>query len=589
MSLKLRLKYVLLFTGFLLANSGFGQPPSPSLPSIRFSLDDLDAFQNTKRGNWKIAGGVSADREIEGNLKSNTGKGILIFEPGKNPQPLLTNLEFGDLDLELDFLLAKGSSFKILLQNKYEIPVSDMWMKAGNEAVKAPGLWQHLMVKFKAAAFGPSGNKTASARLEEILLNGQPLNITSLAITSEGQSKTSEKSMAPLAIVANKGPFAIRNIAYKTYQLDRIKLSDITFKVYSGLHKNIDTLQTLKPKRTGTTDTLSHRVGDRKSQLTLDGTIIIPCDGDYLFKITAGGGAWFFIDHQLVLENRGTRDFERAFYEKTHLKKGKYPFKMIYSNSDECLILHYEGPQIPWQSLTTPASVRLSEQFDALEYKVTNSPILQRGFMIHHGQVNPYTASVGLPHGNNYAYDMKKYNLLAAWHGRFIDVSNMWRERGEKQMEIPLGARLEFSGKPLIATLNSWQSAWPDSAQAPEGVFSSRGYKLDGSGLPIYFYKLNQNAVEDLIYASKTTNGLTRALKITNPGTEKTYILLAEGKIIEKLDNGGYAIDDKSYYIEKLEIGKGTATIRQDGSNQQLIVPISTSNEALTIKYNIIW
>jgi hypothetical protein len=590
MLIKFRLKNILLLSATLLTNFSFGQSLTPTLPSQSIPLNDLSFFQNTKKRNWKIAETVLSNRKIPGNLKSKEGKGILIFEPAKrNDQPLITKEEFGDLDLEFDFMLAKGSSFTVKFQNSYEVTISDLWLESGNETLKAPGLWQHLTVLFKAPTFDSNGKKITNARFDEILLNGQKLKKSTDAVAFNIFPAKDERATGPFTFVGKQGPWAVRNIRYKTYQKDKIQLSDISFKVYQGLHKNIDTLQKLTPKRTGTTDSISHRVGDRKSQLVLDGIIDIPRDGQYLFKITAGGGAWLFVDQKLVVENRGTRDFERAFYQTTSLKKGKYPVKIVYSNSDECLVLEYEGPQIPWHSLTTAASVRLSEHFEPLEYEVKHKPVLQRGFMMHRDIINPYPASVGLPGGNNYTYDMKNYNLLATWHGRFIDVSNMWRERGEKQMEIPLGAKLEFSNKPLIAKLANAQSPWPDSVQAPEGVFSTRGYKLNQSGLPVYFYQLNENSIEDVIYATKTNDGLTREVKITSTNPEQTYILLAEGKIIEKLPDGGYAVDDKNYYIENLEIGKGTAIIRQDRDLQQLLVPISTSNETVTIKYNIIW
>ncbi|HEV7380709.1 MAG TPA: hypothetical protein VGN64_13005, partial [Dyadobacter sp.] len=285
----------------------------------------------------------------------------------------------------------------------------------------------------------------------------------------------------------------------------------------------------------------------------------------------------------------GSRDFERAFYQKTNLKKGKYPFKIVYMNSDECLVLHYQGPHIPWQSLTTPASVRLSEQFEPLEYEVKNRPALQRGFMIHAGKVNPYTAAVGFG-TNNYAYDMHTYNILAGWHGKFIDVANMWRERGEKQLEIPLGAKLEFSGKPLLAQLNEINSTWPDSAQTQDGVFNSRGYNLDVDQNPVFSYALQNVKVEDRITQIKTHEGLSREIKIQNESKRKQfYILLAEGKYIEKLSDGSYAVDDKSYFIEKLTVSGASVSIRKGKDVQQLIVPVSASTPIQTIKYNLIW
>ncbi|WP_026631432.1 PA14 domain-containing protein [Dyadobacter alkalitolerans] len=583
-----------LLSAFLIlyAPLAFAQSDMQSLPFDTVRLDNLEQFGSPGNQTWHIAGNVSADRKQTGNLAETKGRGILVYKPLKQNRPLTSKAKFGNADIELDFLLSKGASFQILLHDRYGIKITNDWMTEVNPGAKAPGLWQHLTIHFQAPVLDKNGRETQLAGFKKILLNGQKF----VNETEKQHINTPKQSLnQSLTFIGNELPFAIRNIRYKTYDEDLIRISDTKFKVYQGLHKNPDTLASLQHKRTGTTDTLSHLVGDRKSQLAMEGIMDIPRDGDYLFKMIAGGGAWFYLDGKRIIDNKGTRDFERAFYAKYPLKKGKYPFKIIYSNSDECLVLHYEGPQIPWQSLTTPASMRVSERFEPLEYEVRNKPAIQRGFMMYRNEINPYTASVGIPastsakekSGNNYAYDMKRYNVLAAWHGRFIDVSNMWTERGEKQLEIPLGAKLELAQKPLLASLISSEAPWPDSAQTAEGVFTNRGYKLTNNGLPIYFYTLNGTTVEDLIHIGNDNAGLTREIKTASkPGTT-AYILLAEGSVIEQTNGGGYAVDDKSYYIENLETGGVKPILRRDDGRQQVILPVQ--KDTLTIKYDIIW
>jgi hypothetical protein len=547
------------------------------LDSERLPLSDLSHFRNSNSAAWQIAGNVSANRHKPGKCTYSPGKGTLIYTPQGTPSSVTSKLEFGDMDLEFDFLLSRNADFTVTLHDQFQVNMPDAWMKPGFDAFKAAGLWQHAKIRFR--------DINGSRKIEQVQLNGQ--DITALeGITHVNQPASNTKAFS---ITGNTGGFAIRDIRYKTYGPQRVALSDITFKVYNGLHKNPDTLQLLPVKRSGKTDTLSHRVGDRKSQLVFDGIIDVPAAGEYLFKLTAGGGAWFYIDNKLAISNKGSRDFERAFYQKTILKKGKYPFKLVYSNSDECLVLHYQGPHIVWQSLTTPASVRLSEHFEPLEYQVKTKPILQRGFMMQGGKVNPYTAAVGFG-ANNYAYDMQTYNLMAGWHGRFIDVANMWRERGEKQLEIPLGAKLEFSEKPLLAKLQQAGTIWPDSAQTPDGIFNARSYSLDANQVPVFSYALQDVNVEDKITELQTHEGLSREIKIRNTNKRtQYYILLAEGKYIEKLADGSYAVNDKSYYVEKLTVNNGVAMIRKANGIQQLIVPVATSTSIQTIKYNIVW
>lgn len=584
---KLLAAALILYAPLILA-----QQVTQSLPFDTLRLDNLDQFVASKSKSWHIAGNVTSDRKQTGNLTELKGQGILVYQPEKGSQQIASKMAFGNADIEFDFLLSKGASFYVSLHGRHVIKIADDWMKKANPGARAPGLWQHLAIRFRTAVPDKNGKETQAAHFEEILLNGQKFTNNT---DYEHDNKSAKIENRSLAFAGNDYPFAVRNIQYKTYQDDFIRISDTRFKVYQGLHKNPDTLASLQPKRTGVTDTLSHLVGDRKSQLVMDGVMDIPRDGAYLFKMIAGGGAWFYLDGKHMIDNRGTRDFERAFYARHNVKKGKYPFKIVYSNSDACLVLHYEGPQIPWQSLTTPASVRVSEHFEPLEYKAGNKPAMQRGFMMHQNQVNPYVASVAIPpltssnemSGNNYAYDMKRYNLLAAWHGRFIDVSNMWTERGEKQLEIPLGAKLEFSQKPLMAALASPEASWPDSAQTAEGVFENRGYKLIDSGLPAYFYALNGINIEDLIKSAKNNEGLVREIKIFSKPGKNAYILLAEGSIIEPTTNGGYAVDDKRYYIENLQIDGSRPILRRSDGRHQLILPVQ--KDSLTIKYDIIW
>jgi hypothetical protein len=582
-----------LATGLLSTNAC-----AQSLPFDTISLNGMDAFKTPVSKSWHIVGNVSANRKEVGNLDETAGKGILIYRPDNGrAQPLISKATFGDLDIEMDVLLSKGASISLLFRERFEVKLEDSWMREASSVVKAPGLWQHLTVHFRAPKYDKNGKETKPGKLEKVELNGQDV-VTSHQSTLPGKrSLTFETAPAPLIIRGGKLPFALKNIRYKTYQDSKILLSQSSFKVYNGLHKNPDTLATLTPKRTGVTDSISHLVGDRKSMLSIAGMMDIPKDGDYFFKLIAGGGAWVYIDGNRVIDNKGTRDFERPFYARQTLKKGKYPFKVVYSNSDECLVLEYEGPQIAWRSLTTPASIRVSEYFEPLEYLVKNKPEMQRGFMMHRGKVNPYTVAVGMPAlpqasvntANNYAYDLKRYNLLAGWHGRFIDVSNMWRERGEKQMEIPLGAKLEFSQKPLVAHLTSPAASWPDSAQTHDGTFEKRGYRLIDNGLPIYFYALGNTTIEDRISPTNQNEGLTREIKAKSGGDKNAYILLAEGSIIEQMPNGNYAVDNKHYYIENLDSGSLKPFIRNANALQQLLIAIPKQTEPITIKYNIIW
>jgi hypothetical protein len=344
------------------------------------------------------------------------------------------------------------------------------------------------------------------------------------------------------------------------------------------------------PFRTGTTDSLSHRLGGEDELLTVTGQIEAPRTGEYLFRVSAGGPAWIFLDDKLVAHNQGSRDFERFFYGATPLSQGQHAFKVIFSNHDQSLVLHYEGPGMPWTSLTTPASTRKVLGEEPLYYPVTKEPVLQRGFVVHGPGTNTYAAAVGIPGGVNYAYDLNAQAPLSVWHGDFLDVAHMWRERGEKQLALPQGPELQLSGLPSLAFLPSEAGAWPDSLEPDKSPYTNRGYKLQPNGLPLFFYSLPQVAVEDYFLPAPQQEGLTRRLTLRfQPDAGPGYLLLASGHDIEKLPNGAYAVDNKSYYLEQISGGSGEPFLRSNQGKTQLLLSVRGQSPESTIQYSIIW
>src|SRR5699024_10232101 len=125
-------------------------------------------------------------------------------------------------------------------------------------ASKAPGLWQHLKVRFKAPRFDSNGNKISNATFVYVYLNGALVqkNVEA-SLPTLGSYFSDEKPLGPLEIQGSHGPIAFRNIKYKTYIPDRITLNNMELKVYKSLYPNVDTLEQLKPDRILHPDSLS--------------------------------------------------------------------------------------------------------------------------------------------------------------------------------------------------------------------------------------------------------------------------------------------------------------------------------------------
>ena len=97
----------------LLCGTGrvFGQSGTP------IELNDLSAFKSPSK-NWQIVGAAKADLAKPSSLTFIKGAGVLVNLPDKKNvgEDLYTIAEYGDIDLELDYLMAPGSNSGIYLQ-----------------------------------------------------------------------------------------------------------------------------------------------------------------------------------------------------------------------------------------------------------------------------------------------------------------------------------------------------------------------------------------------------------------------------------------------------------------------------------------
>ena len=168
--------------------------PTPEyLPMSVLNLEDLSAFNNAE-SNCIIVSEVLSDFNKEGDLVTKEGKGILVNHGQSEDQPttslkentIYTNMEHGDILIEFDVLIPKGSISNLLFMSRYGLQVTDnnkstssdlvcggiLKPKTGEaddlvalpivNAARAPGLWQNLKVQFRAPKFNQSGEKEGS-------------------------------------------------------------------------------------------------------------------------------------------------------------------------------------------------------------------------------------------------------------------------------------------------------------------------------------------------------------------------------------------------------------------------------------------
>jgi hypothetical protein len=152
---------------------------------------------------------------------------------------ICTERSFGDVELYLEFMLAKGSNSGVYLQSLYEIQIFDSWGATGApttsdggaiyhqwidergvggsaplvNASRRPGEWQTYQAWFRAPRFDPSGKKAAPAHFLRVLFNGQLVQKdVDVAGPTRAHLEIPEAAQNPLMIQGDHGPVALRNL-----------------------------------------------------------------------------------------------------------------------------------------------------------------------------------------------------------------------------------------------------------------------------------------------------------------------------------------------------------------------------------------
>lgn len=469
-----------LFAGLICWQTALAQDGTATANIV---FNDLSDFKNAGT-NWTIASDAACNFNQPNDIQAIAGKGCVVDKPdAKNNSHLITQQEFGDAEVELDFMMAKGSNSGIYLQGRYEVQLFDSWQKIhptysdcggvyqrwddnkpGDEkgyegtaplvnVTRAPGLWQHIKIRFRAPKFGADGKKISNAVFEEVYLNGTLVQ-EETAVTGPTRSSAfnDEKAIGPLMLQGDHGPVAFRNIQ-------------------------------IRPLQSGTA------AAPVKKRRSMDNPIVF-----------------------------------------------------------------------------NPSS---------------NEPVLLRSFWQYGDTKLTHVISAGYPDQTNFAYNLKEGALLQIWRGPFLDVTDMWHERGEPQLAKPLGSAISFPNQPPVAVLSSNTAAWPDSVAFDD--FNNKGYSLDKERNPTFKYNYNGINVMDKIFSANGA-GLTREIKVDNPPAQ-LYCKIATADNIQQLSKGLYAVSNKSYYVQIDE--KYAPVIRQTAKGQEMLVPVSAQNN--TVSYSITW
>ena len=607
-------------------------------------LTNLDDFSGPF-SNWEIIGDITVDPQIDAlkyakslalplskkelrrrrkkgivdvnPIQTKPGTGILFnnYRPGQEKH-LLTNWEHGDIMLEMEVMVPKGSNSGIYLQGRYEIQIMDSWTtktpKYGDmgglyrnwetepekifmgvpplaNAAKAPGLWQKLNIHFRAPRFDSSGKKIENARLVHVYLNDVLIhNNVEIPRPTGGPISKVEVPKGPLMIQGDHGPVAFRNIRYVLLSDLDASLKDLSFTAYKGEFKDLGDIDGAAPVKTGQTKKIDVNLAGEEDQygLVFEGNLIVPKDAEYLFIVGFTGGFDLMVDGKSVVKAKSIYD-QGQRGTAVFLEKGKH--KIALQN------IKAAGWLAPRLGLTVRTSDSNPKKFHSpdsyptsVDYvppiyvEVGSQPRLLRGFVSfgNYGQKRSHTIGVGIPGKINYLYDLKAGNMIGAWRGSFVDATPMWHNRGNGSFRPRGNVQWTFLGHPL-SELDNMQKPFPDGEENFD--YRSLGYIIDSdTGLPTFRYSYKGVEVENKIIPTDDNCSLINEVSFSKGNTGNWYYKIGSGTV-EQLAENTFVLNGHQYYLS-IESGQ-TPITRKINDQTELLLPVDGS----TIKYKITW
>ncbi len=610
----------------------------------QIKLDNLNDFKE-QAGNWQIVGDVIVNRHIDVHhksveehdskkkkkrrkrkrnvveqpkaIKSTPGTGILLnINDKEKSDALVTNWEHGDLLLELEIMLPKGSNSGLYFQGRYELQLKDSWgvkiplgsdmggfhnnwekdedkifrgIPPTSNASKAPGLWQKYKVHFQAPRFNEAGDKISNAKFISVDLNGVRIHSNvEVSTYTGGPIEKNEVAKGPLLIQGNHGPVAIRNFKYQLLKESSVTLASLSYVTYKGAFKGLDELNDRAKVSSGKAnniDVLSAGEEDEYGIMYI-GTLNVEDEDDYTISVGYTGGVKLIVDNKKIVEDNSSSG-QGLLKRDVKLTKGEHKFILINIKS--------AGWRAPRLGLSIKSKSTNSKDFHTYDSYPPNintvSPIfvqpdskprLLRAFVSFNGDGKrlSHTIGIGTPEGVNYIYDLGAGNLVGVWRGDFVDATPMWHSRGDGSFRPKGAVQWTFLNQP-IAQLSSLVEAFPDTGLAPD--FVSKGYTIDKtSGLPVFKYRYKDVDIENRITSDSNNNYVVNDIQFSKSGLTNWYCKLASGKV-KKMTDGSYLVEEQQYYVKVLT-GQ-TPVVRDANGETELIIPVDGSK----IKYEIIW
>jgi len=200
---------------------------------------------------WLAASDAMLDQENHKRLAGNPGSGVMINgKEGKCPSLVTKRPDYRDIEVHVEFMVAKGSNSGVIFHGNHEVQILDSYgvkqpkasdcggiypraetqpsyhyLEEGSpprvNAAKPPGQWQTLDIIFQAPRFDKAGEKTAHAKFIKVVLNGQVVQENQEVPYASGTNwDRKQYPQGPIIIQGDYGPIAIRNVRVRPWKAD---------------------------------------------------------------------------------------------------------------------------------------------------------------------------------------------------------------------------------------------------------------------------------------------------------------------------------------------------------------------------------
>ena len=474
------------------------------------------------------------------NLKANTqaGKGVWFTNSASQ---MASKVGFNDVKISFQYMVGKETKASLRVGSVAidlsEKAAGDLYngLKASQNVSMAPGLWQHMSLIIS--------RKGSNLLLEYINLN-EVLIQQNVFLPNNQDYKI---------VFENKtGPFALKDVSLASYSDKKpISVNNISYEIEDtfGWDKTFEIKGT--PRVSGTTEILKPvpSVSSREFINYFKADLHVDIADTYAITLDYQGVCQLSIDGVPVV---GSKEYIFRVPETKTIKltPGKHQLELRYQRIwwSPGFGIFVSGSDFRPYALHDPKSLPAKELVGGISIEeIAGIPKIIRGFIEFGKEKRTEVISIGTPEQRHFSFDLSTASLLYAWKGKFADLTEMWFERGEPQILMPMGQSIAFLGKcPIVGKEAHFQEYYLDKNGIPtfnhtiDGALLSQKFEPTSSGLKVEIG--SDDAKMEILLSEKEglqklSESLYRSkdhyLKIANP---KAIRISAEGQLMANVN-----------------------------------------------------